>query len=205
MKFVCDDGAKIWLGQTQDGTEDCAGGEDEVFDSESGLTFEVADSQVKRPFISSFDVRFISDESTNYSNASALQDLTLTTGSESSDTDGRADDNNTCYCGFNYTDSDDDGRISPGVQIVLTFPSDVVALFIDRNVNQYAALQLDDNREDWLGGLTEKDMSCEEQDLCTARWTHFDSNLGTYQVNTWCELRPEGYDCDGKPTAVEEE
>ena len=202
LKFVCDDGAKIWLGQTQDGTEDCAGGEDEVFDSESGLTFEVADSQVKRPLISSFDVRFISDESTNYSNASALQTMSLVMTEESSGTDARAADNMTSTI---YTDSDGDGRISPGDRIVLTFSSDVVALFIDRNVNQYAALQLDDNREDWLGGLTEKDMSCEEQDLCTARWTYFDSNLGAYQVNTWCELRPEGYDCDGNPTAVEEE
>jgi hypothetical protein len=209
LKFVCDDGAELWLAQTQDGVDDCTAGEDETFDSESGLTFVVADEQIKRPLTTSFEIHFIADNATNYDNETVLQTSPLHTTSSDDSTDdataARTADDGRDQATVSYTDADEDGRISPGDTITLIFSNDEIALFVDKNVEHFSGLQIDKEFTGASGGITTKDMTCEEQSdsLCTASWTYYNDVTGVYVTNTWCELRPEGYDCNGNPTATE--
>lgn len=220
LKFVCDDGTEIWLGATQDGIDDCANGEDETFDTESGVSFVISDSQILRPELSSFEIRFISDESSDIENATILQTIPLegesdeTTEARAAD-DGGGDDGGASTDDDDsdsrepatavYTDSDGDGRISPGDSITLSFSTDETALMFDKTARHHSALLLGEDSSGASGGLGTRDMTCEEQsdNQCTVRWSVWDDVTGSYIVHTWCELKAEGYDCDGNPEAVE--
>ncbi|MAJ01470.1 MAG: hypothetical protein CMA10_03585 [Euryarchaeota archaeon] len=210
LRFTCSDSSLVWLGQTQDGVSDCPEGADESFDSSSGLTFVVSDEQIERPPISAFEVLFIASNSTG----EGWDNVTGTTvswgGGGSSSDEAQQEENSRAAQTVRtaeYRDTDRDGRISPGDVIVLTFPTGESALFIDRTADYFAPLQInagDVSNTD--GGIGTRDMTCEEQsdDLCTASWTYQDPVTGSWVTRKWCEMRPEGYDCNGNPTAVDD-
>ena len=202
------------MGATQDGVDDCANGEDETFDTESGVSFIISDSQILRPEISSFEIQLISDESGDIENATILQtiplegesdEMTEARAADDGDGDGDADSDSREPATAVYTDSDGDGRISPGDSITLSFSTDETALMFDETARHHSALLLGGDSSDASGGLGTRDMTCEEQseDQCTVRWSVWDNVTGSYIIHTWCELKAEGYDCDGNPEGVD--
>ena len=206
LEFECYAGAEdksqtVSLAHIRDGTEDCSTTADEDFDTESGVEFVVSSDQVRDPDINTMGVQFMS---ASQSGLVVEEFISFVASEESEPTEARSEDSGEddesaeIVRSVVYHDLDEDGKVSPGDRITLTFPHNELIQFVDNATDSTLAIHGDDDTT----GVIYRDMSCEEQhgpDVCESTYRWYDHSLGAWVDLRICFLRPSGEDCNGTP------
>ena len=215
LEFACNpnegwDGVRtVALEKIGNGESDCGASNNDEKLSElkpNGIVFVVTESQAKNPDIGDFKIRFMSIEGDAIVEKES-KSLANTVEARAQEGEGEENEQNEAERTVTYIDVDEDGKVSAGDRIEITMDVNDFITFSVGDSQQMVPIHGEKDTSGYLLVNT-RQISCEERSpegsLCDAYRTVTDPITGFTWSMHYCELRAEGYDCDGNPIGVTE-